>query len=54
MGKASFVHIQDMSGQIQLYVTRDLLPENFYNEQFKNGILAILLVRKACYLEPKQ
>lgn len=35
MGKASFVHIQDMSGKIQLYVTRDALPENFYNEQFK-------------------
>jgi len=35
MGKASFVHIQDMSGKIQLYVTRDTLPEGFYNEQFK-------------------
>ena len=35
MGKASFVHIQDMSGKIQLYVTRDHLPEGFYNEQFK-------------------
>lgn len=35
MGKASFCHIQDMSGQMQLYVTRDLLPEGFYNEQFK-------------------
>ena len=35
MGKASFAHIQDMSGKIQLYVTRDTLPENFYNEQFK-------------------
>jgi OB-fold nucleic acid binding domain. len=35
MGKASFCHIQDMSGQIQLYVTRDALPESFYNEQFK-------------------
>jgi lysyl-tRNA synthetase class 2 len=35
MGKASFCHIQDMSGQMQLYVTRDLLPESFYNEQFK-------------------
>jgi lysyl-tRNA synthetase, class II len=35
MGKASFVHIQDMSGKIQLYVTRDALPEGFYNEQFK-------------------
>jgi len=35
MGKASFCHIQDMSGKIQLYVTRDVLPEGFYNEQFK-------------------
>jgi lysyl-tRNA synthetase class 2 len=35
MGKASFAHIQDMSGKIQLYVTRDALAENFYNEQFK-------------------
>jgi lysyl-tRNA synthetase class 2 len=35
MGKASFAHIQDMSGRIQLYVTRDTLAEGFYNEQFK-------------------
>ncbi|MCK5354263.1 MAG: lysine--tRNA ligase, partial [Methyloprofundus sp.] len=35
MGKASFAHIQDMSGKIQLYVTRDTLAEGFYNEQFK-------------------
>ncbi len=35
MGKASFAHIQDMSGKIQLYVTRDTLQEGFYNEQFK-------------------
>jgi len=35
MGKASFCHIQDMSGKIQLYITRDALPEGFYNEQFK-------------------
>ncbi|MGR9052031.1 MAG: lysine--tRNA ligase [Gammaproteobacteria bacterium] len=35
MGKASFCHIQDMSGQIQLYVTRDALPEGVYNEHFK-------------------
>ena len=35
MGKASFAHIQDMSGKIQLYVTRDTLPEGFYNTQFK-------------------
>ncbi|MDD5271356.1 MAG: lysine--tRNA ligase [Methylovulum sp.] len=35
MGKASFCHIQDMSGKIQLYVTRDALPEGLYNGQFK-------------------
>lgn len=35
MGKAAFAHIQDMSGQIQLYVTRDSLPEGVYNQQFK-------------------
>lgn len=35
MGKASFANLQDMSGQIQLYVRRDDLPEGVYNEQFK-------------------
>ncbi len=35
MGKASFAHIQDMSGQIQLYVRRDDLEEGVYNQQFK-------------------
>jgi lysyl-tRNA synthetase class 2 len=35
MGKASFANIKDMSGTIQLFVQRDALPENFYNEQFK-------------------
>ncbi len=35
MGKASFAHIQDMSGRIQLFIQRDSLPEGFYNEEFK-------------------
>ncbi|RTE87015.1 MULTISPECIES: lysine--tRNA ligase [Gammaproteobacteria] len=35
MGKASFATIQDMSGQIQLYVARDNLPEGIYNDGFK-------------------
>lgn len=35
MGKASFAHIQDKSGQIQIYVQRDSLPEGVYNTQFK-------------------
>lgn len=32
MGKASFAHIQDMSGRIQLYIRRDQLPEEGYRE----------------------
>lgn len=32
MGKAAFAHLQDMSGQIQLYVKRDDLPEGRYGE----------------------
>jgi lysyl-tRNA synthetase class 2 len=35
MGKASFAHLQDMSGRIQLFVQRDALDEGVYNEQFK-------------------
>lgn len=35
MGKNAFASIQDMSGRIQLFVSRDTLPEGFYNEQFK-------------------
>jgi len=35
MGKNSFAHIRDMSGQIQLFVARDAFPEGFYNEEFK-------------------
>ena len=30
MGKASFTHLQDMSGRIQLFVQRDSLPEGVY------------------------
>ncbi len=35
MGKASFFHLQDETGQIQVYVRRDDLPEGFYNQVFK-------------------
>ncbi len=35
MGKASFAHIQDMSGKIQLYIRRDDLSEGVYNTEFK-------------------
>ncbi|MGF1448527.1 MAG: lysine--tRNA ligase [Opitutales bacterium] len=35
MGKACFVKLLDRAGQIQLYVTRDALPEGAYNTYFK-------------------
>ncbi len=42
MGKAAFVHLQDMSGKIQLYVARDSLPEGVY-ESFKHWDLGDIL-----------
>lgn len=35
MGKAAFTHLQDMSGQIQLFVQRDALPAGHYDSGFK-------------------
>ena len=35
MGKASFARLQDMSGNIQLFLQRDNLPEGVYNDGFK-------------------
>ncbi len=37
MGKASFLKIEDESGMLQIYVTRDNLPEGFYNDLFKKN-----------------
>jgi len=42
MGKASFCHLQDMSGRIQLYVTRDLLGAPTY-EAFKKWDIGDIL-----------
>ncbi|MGD2073858.1 MAG: lysine--tRNA ligase [Gammaproteobacteria bacterium] len=42
MGKLSFVHIQDMSGRIQLILRRDELPENRYRE-FKSWDLGDII-----------
>ncbi|MBM2829639.1 MAG: lysyl-tRNA synthetase [Gammaproteobacteria bacterium] len=42
MGKASFAHLQDMSGQIQLYVKGDNLPNDRYAE-FKSWDLGDIL-----------
>ena len=35
MGKAAFFHLADESGQVQIYVKRDNLPEGVYNSTFK-------------------
>jgi lysyl-tRNA synthetase class 2 len=43
MGKLSFCHIRDMSGDIQLYVARDELPEGVYNKQFKKWDLGDII-----------
>ena len=38
MGKASFLKIEDQSGMLQVYVARDNLEENFYNDIFKKYV----------------
>ncbi|OCL81581.1 lysine--tRNA ligase [Arcobacter porcinus] len=38
MGKASFLKIEDESGMLQVYVARDNLEENFYNDIFKKYV----------------
>lgn len=41
MGKASFVHLQDMSGRIQVYIRQNDLPEAY--EQFKQWDLGDII-----------
>ncbi len=43
MGKASFAHLQDMSGQMQLFISRDNLPEGIYNNDFKKWDIGDIL-----------
>ncbi len=42
MGKASFSHVQDMSGQMQVYLMRDRLPEGVY-QNFKTWDLGDII-----------
>ena len=46
MGKASFAHLQDRSGRMQIYVARDALPEGFYNEEFKKWDIGDIVAAK--------
>ncbi len=42
MGKASFVHLQDMTGRLQLYIKQDAMTDGVY-EQFKKWDLGDIL-----------
>jgi lysyl-tRNA synthetase, class II len=42
MGKASFAHLQDMSGRLQVFLQRDTLPEGVY-EAFKSWDLGDII-----------
>jgi len=53
MGKASFAHVQDMSGKIQLFVTRDELAEGFYNQQFKKWDIGDIIGAEGCLFKTK-
>ncbi len=52
MGKASFATLQDMSGRIQLYVTRDTLPEGDY-AQFKQWDLGDIVGARGVLFKTK-
>ncbi len=52
MGKASFMHLQDMSGQIQIYVKRDDLPEGKYKE-FKQWDLGDIVAAEGTLFKTK-
>lgn len=52
MGKASFTHIQDMSGQFQLYVSRDAVSELMY-EAFKTWDLGDIIGAKGTLFKTK-
>ena len=53
MGKAAFATIQDMGSRIQVYVARDLLPEGFYNTQFKKWDLGDIIAAKGTLFKTK-
>ena len=45
MGKASFAHVRDMTGDIQIYVKRDSLPEGVYQDFKKWDLGDIVFAR---------
>ncbi len=53
MGKASFAHIQDMSGRIQLFLQRDSLPEGRYQE-FKSWDVGDIICAEGALFKTKR
>jgi lysyl-tRNA synthetase class 2 len=53
MGKASFANLRDMSGTIQLFVTRDVLAEGFYNQQFKKWDIGDIIAAEGVLFKTK-
>jgi lysyl-tRNA synthetase class 2 len=52
MGKASFAHLQDMSGRIQIYVQREAVGEAFY-EDFKKWDIGDILGAEGALFKTK-
>lgn len=53
MGKAAFATVQDGSGRIQIYVSRDDLPEGQYSEQFKKWDLGDIIGARGLLFKTK-
>lgn len=52
MGKASFIHLQDKSGRIQIYVKKNLIPEGVY-DAFKHWDLGDIVGVKGVLFKTK-
>ena len=53
MGKLSFAHIQDMSGKIQLWIERDMLPEGAY-QKFKGWDIGDIVGAEGVMIKTKK
>jgi len=53
MGKLSFAHIQDMSGKIQLWIERDMLPEGDY-QKFKGWDIGDIIGAEGVMIKTKK
>jgi lysyl-tRNA synthetase class 2 len=53
MGKLSFMHIQDMSGKIQLWIERDALPEGDY-QKFKSWDIGDIVGAEGVMIKTKK